>query len=321
MILLSTSPAAVLLGRGGGAGAPTSPPRRRVVIAEAARLAAAATSVVGAAALLAGGGSGGGTDRAELALYSDDPATARQLAQLRSSNQLAPSRRALEADWAELRGRAVSRAEAERAFATVLQARAAVVRAEDAARHSRWAELDAAVPLALVRELEMAATVLARAPFISAEGRADIGWQWGACGFRRCGAQADAAQALCKLRANLGMVVPMEALFYLDVAKRAIDEVVSVGAGAGLGAGAALPRRAPDEYMQPETLDTILVDELLGPLDAATYARRGAEGGSGGSGGGSDEVEAALAEYEARMLAELERQLARGADEPPDDDE
>ena len=32
---------------------------------------------------------------------------------------------------------------------------------------------------------------------------------------------ADAAQALCKLRANLGMIVPVEALFYLDVAKRA----------------------------------------------------------------------------------------------------
>ena len=304
-----------------------------MVLAEAARLAAASASVVGAAVLLAGGGGGGGGVGAggsgdaggtELALYSDDPATALQLAQLRSSNQLAPSRRALEADWAELRDRTVSRAEAERAFATVLRARAAVVRAEDAARRSRWAELDAAVPLSLVRELEAAATVLARAPFIGAEGRADIGWQWGACGFRRCGAQADAAQALCKLRANLGMVVPIEALFYLDVAKRAIDEVVSVGASAGLGAGAALPRRAPDEYMQPETLDTILVDELLGPLDAATYARRG----GGGADGGSDEVEAALAEYEARMLAELERQLraddggagggAGGADEAAD---
>ena len=41
----------------------------------------------------------------------------------------------------------------------------------------------------------------------------------GACGNRHCGAQADAAQALCKLRANLGMIVPLEALFYLDVAK------------------------------------------------------------------------------------------------------
>ena len=38
---------------------------------------------------------------------------------------------------------------------------------------------------------------------IGPEGRADIGWQWGACGNRHCGAQADAAQALCKLRANL----------------------------------------------------------------------------------------------------------------------
>ena len=81
----------------------------------------------------------------ELSLYSDDLATARQLAALQSSNDMAPSRRRLEAEWAELRTRRVSRAEAEAAFATVLRAREAVAAAEAAVRDSRWAAVDATV--------------------------------------------------------------------------------------------------------------------------------------------------------------------------------
>eukprot|EP00908_Phaeocystis_cordata_P025565 Transcript_8014.p1 GENE.Transcript_8014~~Transcript_8014.p1 ORF type:complete len:414 (+),score=86.23 Transcript_8014:218-1459(+) len=177
-----------------------------------------------------------------------------------------------------------------------------------AVRDSRWAAVDAALPLRIVGELETAATVLARSPLVDSDGRRDIGWQWGACGYRRCGAQADAAQALCKLRANLGMIVPVEALFYLDVAKRAIDEIVSVGANAGLGRGAALPRRTPDAYLPPETLDTILVDELLSPLEQPVYKQRPGEGGDG-----SDEVEAALAAYEASMMEYLEKEMGKGA--------
>ena len=50
----------------------------------------------------------------------------------------------------------------------------------------------------------------------------------GACGWRQCGAQADAAQSLCKLRANLGMVVTRSSP-YLDVAKRSLDEVLQIG--------------------------------------------------------------------------------------------
>ena len=95
----------------------------------------------------------------------------------------------------------------------------------------------------------------------------------------------------------------MEALFYLDVAKRAIDEIVSVCVCAGLGTGATLPRRAPEEYLLQATLDTILVDDLQGPLEMAVYRQHGAEGGT-------DEVEAALADYETSMLAELKLEMA-----------
>ena len=219
LALVSTADALLLSGDG--------PSSRRAKLRELARLAAGGLAASCGAVLLAGHPRwtsptwGGGGE--ELSLYSDDVATARQLASLQSANDLAPARRRLESDWATLRKRPVSRSEAEAAFATVLRARAAVARAEAAVRAGspRWVdEAEAAISSKLVRELEAAATVLASASaLIGPEGRADIGWQWGACGNRHCGAQADAAQALCKLRANLGMIVPLEALFYLDVAK------------------------------------------------------------------------------------------------------
>ena len=129
--------------------------------------------------------------------------------------------------------------------------------------------------------MESAATVLATSTVLDREARAAIGWQWGACGWRQCGAQADAAQALCKLRANMGMIVPLEGLFYLDVAKRAIDEIVAVGAAAGLGAGLPPPPRST--YLPEETLEQFLV-------------RDSAEGG--------DEIDEYLDEYEEQTLRE-----------------
>ena len=91
---------------------------------------------------------------------------------------------------------------------------------------------------------------------LSADARHAIGWQWGACGWRSCGAQADASQSLAKLRANLGMVVPLEARFYLDVAKRALDEILAVGV-----AERQLDAALPSEYLDKATLNLFLVND------------------------------------------------------------
>jgi hypothetical protein len=150
-LLLARADALLLSGDG--------PSSRRAKLSEWARLAAGGIAVASSAVALASHPKlkqwGGGP---ELSLYSDDLATARQLAALQSSNDMAPSRRRLEAEWAELRTRRVSRAEAEAAFATVLRARKAVAAAEAAVRDSRWAAVDAALPLRIVGELETAAT-------------------------------------------------------------------------------------------------------------------------------------------------------------------
>ena len=158
LVLLSTADALLLSGDG--------PSSRRAKLRELARLAAGGLAASCGALVLAGHPRwtsrtwGGGGE--ELWLYSDDVATARQLASLQSANDLAPARRRLESDWATLRKRPVSRSEAEAAFATVLRARATVASAEAAVRAAapHWVdEVEAAISSNLVRELEAAATV------------------------------------------------------------------------------------------------------------------------------------------------------------------
>ncbi len=176
--------------------------------------------------------------------------------QLRSSNQLAPSRRHLVAEWRALRRQPAGSAQTAAAAERLLHVRLAVAAAEVLAREeARLGELDAAVPAALIDELEAAATVLASSRVLSREARAAIGWQWGACGWRQCGAQADAAQALWKLRANLGMIAPLEARFYLDVAARALDEALQLCEAEGLLARGRLPRA---DYVPRRALDQLL---------------------------------------------------------------
>lgn len=192
-----------------------------------------------------------------------------ELAELKSSNQLAATRRELVNHW---RTQPIASTGAEVADATrvLLTVRAAIRDAEEHARRKRWAALDAALPLSLVREMEAAATVLYRSGVLDEDAREAIGWPWGSCGWRRCGAQADAAQAICKLRASLGMIVPLEALFYLDVAKRAVDEMIGVACGTAACEGGG-PYTSID-YMPAETLEMFLVrDDEEGGTEAQDY--------------------------------------------------
>ena len=189
--------------------------------------------------------------------------------QLRSANELAESRRTLESQWSALRQHPASRLETSDALRRVLKVRHMLTDAEALVRESRMRDLNAALPQELVGELESAATVLASSSVLSRETRAAIGWQWGACGWRQCGAQADAAQALCKLRANLGMLVPIEALFYIDIAKRALDEVLQLGVLENLLPASELPEA---EYLPAETLDMFLTrDDDEGGTEGQDY--------------------------------------------------
>ena len=237
------------------------------------------------------------TDAAGELLLSDDAEVAAQLRALRSSNELAADRRQRLVQWRALREAPAGARESEAAFATVLRVRKAIGAAEEYAAAREWARVDAALPATMVRELERAATTLAHSVRLDADARAAVGWEWGQCGNRRCGAQADAAQALCKLRANAGMIVPLEALFYLDVAKRAVDEILAVAAAAGVGGGAALPPTGPGAYLPEETLELFLVHD-------------DDEGGIVGRKLGEETVEEQVAAQEEAALEEMRRMLA-----------
>jgi len=217
-----------------------------------------------------------------------------ELFPLRSQNDLAPTRAALEEEWQALRQQRPSAEETRGAFQAVLRLRDSIDEASVLAEARRWDELDAVLPASAVLQFERAATVLARSAALAAEERAIIGWQWGACGWRRCGAQADVSQALAKLRENLGMIVPLEALFYLDVAKRAADEIVAVGVSASM-----LPREAMRDrsYLPIESLELILPAEDLASGDANLRVVRG----------GASEAEDALDDYEAGMLGTMQQ--------------
>lgn len=200
-----------------------------------------------------------------------------QTMQLRSATGAAArlERRRLESEWKVLReaqessriGHTATRA----AFAEVLHVRREIDEADELVRTEagNWANaLQELVTAALVADLERAATVLASSSVLSKNARSSIGWQWGACGWRSCGAQADASQALCKLRVNVGMIAPLEALYYLDVAKRAVDEVLLLGACEGFVQRSELPH---SEYLPAQVLEQLLAtdEEDAGP--DATY--------------------------------------------------
>eukprot|EP00316_Scyphosphaera_apsteinii_P002152 CAMPEP_0119338140 /NCGR_PEP_ID=MMETSP1333-20130426/95430_1 /TAXON_ID=418940 /ORGANISM="Scyphosphaera apsteinii, Strain RCC1455" /LENGTH=288 /DNA_ID=CAMNT_0007349349 /DNA_START=245 /DNA_END=1111 /DNA_ORIENTATION=+ len=207
-------------------------------------------------------------------------------------------RKVLEAEWRALRQQGPTVEETRRAFRDVVSVRDAIDSARQLASARRWDELNELLPASTVPQLEHAATVLASSHYLQADERTAIGWQWGACGNKQCGAQADAGQALCKLRASLGMVVPLEALFYLDIALRATDEIVAVGVCAGMLPRSTLGAR---DYLPTETLELILPPEDLASGDANLPITKA----------GATEAEESLKQYEATMLGEFEALTTR----------
>lgn len=199
-----------------------------------------------------------------------DPPELAAIPSLRSSagTEAVLERKQLEREWQQLieardAGR-LQRPEAEEAFAAVLDVRRVLGKADAAAQAQAdddWRDaIQQLITPRLVSDLERACTTLACSRgVLSSEARSNIGWPWGASGWRRAAAQADAGQALCKLRVNLGMASPREARYYLDVAKRSVDEILLLGASEGLVKREALPER---EYLPAQALDEILaVDE------------------------------------------------------------
>jgi len=55
-----------------------------------------------------------------------------------------------------------------------------------------------------------------------------IGFDWGSCAWRHCGAKADAQESIAELYNNVGMLEPFECRFMIDIVERSIRDVLVV---------------------------------------------------------------------------------------------
>ena len=60
------------------------------------------------------------------------------------------------------------------------------------------------------------------------EAYTEIGFNWGSCAYRHCGALADAQEAIAELSNSLGLYEPFECLFTIDVIERSVRDIYAV---------------------------------------------------------------------------------------------
>jgi len=98
------------------------------------------------------------------------------------------------------------------------------------ANNYEWDSLASSIRKPILHsELEEACGILKRANgFLSVEARDEVGFDWGSCAWRHCGAFADAQEALDELESLVGVFEPFECLFCLDVVERSFRDMLAV---------------------------------------------------------------------------------------------
>jgi hypothetical protein len=81
----------------------------------------------------------------------------------------------------------------------------------------------------LTAQMQQACSMLRRASFaLSENARNEIGFDWGSCAWRHCGAEADAQESLAELYNLSGILEPFECRFILDIVERSLRDVLAV---------------------------------------------------------------------------------------------
>eukprot|EP00537_Pseudo-nitzschia_pungens_P013233 CAMPEP_0172394940 /NCGR_PEP_ID=MMETSP1061-20121228/17144_1 /TAXON_ID=37318 /ORGANISM="Pseudo-nitzschia pungens, Strain cf. pungens" /LENGTH=288 /DNA_ID=CAMNT_0013126399 /DNA_START=368 /DNA_END=1231 /DNA_ORIENTATION=+ len=101
---------------------------------------------------------------------------------------------------------------------------------QELARNYEWDQLIENLNESILRkDLENACYVLKQADtFLSREARDEIGFDWGSCAWRHCGALSDAQEALDALEYQVGMLEPFECIYCLDVVERSLRDILAV---------------------------------------------------------------------------------------------
>ena len=98
---------------------------------------------------------------------------------------------------------------------------------QDAASNYQWESIQTSLRSEPLTELERAASTLR--PVVDSEGNENVvGFDWGSCAWRHCGALADAQEALDELEHLLGVLEPFEAIFCLDIVERSLRDILAV---------------------------------------------------------------------------------------------
>eukprot|EP00557_Chaetoceros_sp_GSL56_P014712 CAMPEP_0176479354 /NCGR_PEP_ID=MMETSP0200_2-20121128/1695_1 /TAXON_ID=947934 /ORGANISM="Chaetoceros sp., Strain GSL56" /LENGTH=252 /DNA_ID=CAMNT_0017875393 /DNA_START=521 /DNA_END=1279 /DNA_ORIENTATION=- len=81
----------------------------------------------------------------------------------------------------------------------------------------------------LTWKLQESCSILQQARgFLSIDARQEIGFDWGSCAWRKCGAQADAQESLAELYNAIGLFEPFECLFTIDIVERSLRDILAV---------------------------------------------------------------------------------------------
>jgi hypothetical protein len=89
----------------------------------------------------------------------------------------------------------------------------------------QWDEIRFSLRTSPLSDLALQSSVLRQ---FSSELNHMVGFDWGSCAWRHCGAIADAQEALDELDQLLGVLEPYEAVFCLDIVERCLRDVLSV---------------------------------------------------------------------------------------------
>mmetsp|Transcript_14132 Transcript_14132/g.32891 ORF Transcript_14132/g.32891 Transcript_14132/m.32891 type:complete len:388 (-) Transcript_14132:417-1580(-) len=101
---------------------------------------------------------------------------------------------------------------------------------QELARNYEWDELTESLNDKILRsDLQNACYILKGADeFLSREARDEIGFDWGSCAWRHCGALSDAQEAIDALEHQIGMLEPFECVYCLDVVERSLRDMLAV---------------------------------------------------------------------------------------------
>jgi hypothetical protein len=135
---------------------------------------------------------------------------------------------------------------------------------EELAQNYEWDQLIVSLNAKVLRsDLQHACYILKGADgFLSREARDEIGFDWGSCSWRHCGALSDAMEALDALEHQVGMLEPFECTYCLDVVERSLRDMLAV-----TNKYADKSLKIPD-YIQIQRMSDLSNDDALDRQDA-----------------------------------------------------